>query len=104
MIDVTDTEIRVDTDTGTQNQIRTAIYDRHGAESPVPGPLGWRTVARASLDGDDRLVVAITRSIQEPDGTPVVFEIEDVYRLAGDELTLERTQGDRTQTMVYRRY
>jgi hypothetical protein len=97
----TATEMSVGTDTGTENQITTAVYKLDGSEAEVPGPIGWDTRARASLQ-DDRLVVALVRSIDGPDGT-VTFEIKDVYSAAGDTLTLERTQGSRTQTLVYTR-
>jgi hypothetical protein len=94
--------VTVETDTGTQGLVQTAVYRLDGSDNDVPGPLGWRTAARASLT-DDRLAVAITRSIQQPDGSPIVFEIEDVYTVADGALTLERSQGGRTQTLVYRR-
>jgi hypothetical protein len=44
----------------------------------------------------------MNRSIDGPDGR-VTFEIRDVYTVAGETLTLERTQGTRTQKLVYTR-
>ena len=39
------------------------------------------------------------RAVQGPDGE-LNFEIRDVYTAAGDTLTLERAQGNRTQRLV----
>ena len=79
----------------------TTIYKLDGSENPVPGPLGWDTRASATRQ-DGRLVVTIKRSIDGPDGK-LHFEIRDAYTVAGDVLTLERSQGSRTQKMVYKR-
>ena len=95
----TATELAVGTDTGTANQIVTTVYRLDGTATEVPGPLGWDTRARASLQ-DDRLRVALTRSIDGPDGR-MTFEIEDVYSVEGGTLTLERRQGTRSQKLVY---
>jgi hypothetical protein len=97
----TATEISVGSDTGTENQITTALYKLDGSETEAPGPIGWDTRARASLR-DGTLVVTLTRSIDGPDGK-VTFEIKDVYTVAGDTLTLERSQGSRAQKLVYTR-
>jgi hypothetical protein len=78
-----------------------ATYRLDGTETTVPGPLGWDTRAKAARR-DDALVVSITRTIDGPDGT-LRFEIQDVYRVSGDVLTLERTQGSQTRRMTYRR-
>jgi hypothetical protein len=94
-------DVSVASDTGTQNQLQTAIYKLDGSSTEVPGPLGWYTLARASLL-DGRLVVNVTRSIDGPDGL-LTFEIRDVYSVEGDTLTLERTQGSRSQKLVYTR-
>jgi hypothetical protein len=95
------TEVTVQTNTGTESQMVTAVYKLNGSENPAPGPIGWDTKARATWQ-DGKLVVTVKRSIQGPDG-PLNFEIKDVYSLAGDVLTLERSQGNKTQKMVYTR-
>jgi hypothetical protein len=95
------TETSVATDTGTENQLQTAVYRHDGAETEAPGPLGWETRARASMQ-DGTLVVNVKRSIDGPDGK-LTFEIKDVYTVSADTLTLERTQGSRSQKLVYTR-
>jgi hypothetical protein len=77
------------------------VYPLDGSESVIPGPLGWDTRARARWQ-DGKLVVTIQRSLQGPDGE-LTFEIRDVYDVAEGLLTLERTQGTRTQRTVFRR-
>lgn len=94
-------DVTVQTNTGTENQLVTATYKLDGSENPVPGPLGWDTRASATRKSGT-LMVTITRSIDGPDGK-LNFQIRDVYSVAGDVLTLERSQGNRTQKMVYRR-
>ncbi len=95
----TATELAIGTDTGTANQIVTTVYRLDGTAAEVPGPLGWDTRARAALE-DTRLRVTLTRSIDGPDGR-MTFEIADVYSVGGNTLTLVRTQGTRSQTLVY---
>jgi hypothetical protein len=95
------TELAVETDTGIENQLQTTTYRLDGAETTVPGPLGWDTKAKAARRGD-ALVVTITRTIDGPDGK-LRFEISDVYRVSGDVLTLERTQGNQSRKMTYNR-
>jgi hypothetical protein len=94
-------EITVETDTGTGNQRQAAVYRLDGSEHPAPGPLGWETRARAAKQGE-RLVVTMKRSIDGPAG-PIAFEIKDIYNVDGNTLTLERSQGTRTQRLVYTR-
>jgi hypothetical protein len=94
-------DVTIHTDTGTENRMLSATYRLDGTETTVPGPLGWDTRAKAARR-DDALVVSITRTIDGPDGT-LRFEIQDVYRVSGDVLTLERTQGSQTRRMTYRR-
>ncbi len=101
MITETSTEVMVDSNTGTENQLQTSVYKLDGSESPVPGPLGWDTRARASWQ-DGKLVVTIKRSIDGPDGE-LKFEIRDVYSVSGGLLTVERTQGSQTVKMVYKK-
>jgi hypothetical protein len=93
-------EVTIQSNTGIENQLVTAIYTLDGSEHTVPGPLGWDTRASATRR-DGALVVTIKRSIDGPDGR-LNFEIRDVYSVAGDVLTLERSQGSRSQKMVYR--
>jgi hypothetical protein len=94
-------QVTIETDTGIENQMTSATYRLDGSETPVPGPLGWDTRARAARR-DGALVVNITRTIDGPDGK-LRFEITDVYRESNGVLTLERTQGSRSRTMTYTR-
>jgi hypothetical protein len=94
-------EVTIQTNTGIENQMQTAVYKLDGSENAVPGPLGWDTKATAARQ-DGKLVVTVKRSIQGPDG-PVNFEIRDVYTVVGNVLTLERSQGNRTQKTIYNR-
>jgi hypothetical protein len=95
------TEVSIQTNTGIENQMTTAVYRLDGSENAVPGPLGWDTRASATRK-DGTLIVTIKRSIDGPDGR-LNFEIRDSYSVAGDVLTLERSQGPRTQKMIYKR-
>ena len=95
------TEVTIQTNTGIENQLVAATYRLDGSENPVPGPLGWDTRASARRQ-DGNLVVTIKRSIDGPEGK-VNFEIRDVYTVAGNVLTLERSQGSRSQKMLYNR-
>jgi hypothetical protein len=101
MITESATEVTIQTNTGIENQLQTATYKLDGSENPVPGPLGWDTRASARRQ-DGALIVTIKRSIDGPDGK-LNFEIRDVYRVSGDLLTLERSQGSRTQKTSYQR-
>jgi len=92
--------ITVEGDTGTEGQMQATTY-RIGADVAVPGPLGWDTRARA-VRRDGALAVAVSRSIDGPSGT-LRFEISDVYRVENGVLTLERSQGTRTQKTSYTR-
>jgi hypothetical protein len=94
-------EVVVQTNTGTEGKMVAAVYKLDGSENPVPGPLGWDTKASARWK-EGTLVVTVKRSIQGPDG-PLNFEIQDVYSLAGNVLTLERSQGSKVVKMVYNR-
>jgi hypothetical protein len=101
VISQTAAAVTVETDTGTEGQLEAAVYALDGSERPAPGPIGWDTRARASMQ-DGKLVVMIKRAIDAPDGRRV-FEIRDVYSVDGGVLTLERSQGARRQTLVYKR-
>ena len=92
-------QISVETNTGTEGQMQTAVYRLDGSEQPAPGPIGWETTARATSQ-DGRLTVLVRRSIQGPDGE-LTFEIRDVYSVTGNELAVERSQGPRTVTMKF---
>ncbi|MNC89289.1 hypothetical protein D3C83_51990 [compost metagenome] len=100
-ITVTPAEVTIDTNTGSAQSIQTAVYKLDGAETSVPGPLGWTNKARASTK-DSALVVSTIRSLEGPNG-PVGAEIVDVYSVSGDVLTLERTQGRTKQKLMYNR-
>jgi hypothetical protein len=94
-------DVRVETNTGTENQMQLAVFRLDGSENPAPGPVGWDTRAKASRQ-DGKLVVTVTRTIDGPDGK-LSFTIKDVYSESGGVLTLERTQGPRTQRTTYNR-
>ena len=72
-------EVTIEGNTGTENQMTAATYRLDGAETVVPGPLGWDTRAKAARK-DGALVIAVTRTIDGPDGK-LRFEISDVYRV-----------------------
>ena len=94
-------QVTIAADTGTENQMTSSTYRLDGSETVVPGPLGWDTRAKATRR-DGALVVAITRTIDGPDGK-LRFEISDIYRVDDGVLTLERSQGSRTRKMTYAR-
>lgn len=89
VIGQTPTELHVDSSTVRQDAI-SVVYRLDGTEVSVPGPSGITTKARATLEGA-RLVIDSTRSFPSPAGE-VTVDIKDVYSLAGDVLTIERTQ------------
>jgi hypothetical protein len=93
--------VTIETNTGTEGQMASATYRLDGSETVVPGPLGWDTRAKATRK-DGALVIAVTRTIDGPDGK-LRFDISDVYRVDNGALTLERTQGSRTRKMTYAR-
>ena len=95
------TAVTVETDTDTDNGMVAAVYTLDGSEHPAPGPLGWETRARATKQ-DGRLLVTMKRSIEGPDGL-LTFEVRDVFSVDGNTLTLERSQGTRTQRLTYTR-
>jgi hypothetical protein len=94
-------QVTIAADTGTENQMTSSTYWLDGSQTVVPGPLGWDTRAKATRR-DDALVIAVTRTIDGPDGK-LRFEISDVYRIENGVLTLERSQGSRTRKMTYAR-
>jgi hypothetical protein len=101
IVNVSPTEVTVDTNTGSAQTMQTAVYKVDGTETTVPGPLGWTVKAKAAWK-DSTLVVNTVRSLEGPNG-PLGAEIVDVYSVSGDVLTLERTQGRNKQKLVYNR-
>ena len=83
--------VTIETNTGTEGQMASATYRLDGSETVVPGPLGWDTRAKATRK-DGALVIAITRTIDGPEGK-LRFEISDVYRVDDGALTLEAYAG-----------
>jgi hypothetical protein len=81
--------------------MQAAIYRLDGAETVVPGPIGWDTRATAARNSS-QLIIHVRRSIEGPDGK-VEFDIRDVYTVVGITMTLERSQGTRTQKWTYTR-
>jgi hypothetical protein len=100
-IKVSPAEVTVDSDTGSAQSIQTSVYKTDGSSTNVPGPLGWETTAKAAWQGDS-LAVTIRRSITGPNG-PIGANVTDVYRVSGDTLTIERSLGQTTQKLVYKR-
>jgi hypothetical protein len=94
-------EVSIDSNTGTDGAIVTTTYNLGRDAHAIPGPIGWDTVAKSRIE-DSRLLIDIRRSVQGPQGE-LTFDIREVYSVAGDTLTLERTQGRTVQTLVYTR-
>lgn len=67
-----------------------ADYKLDGTEVTIPGRDGMVTTSRARLDGE-RLVITSTRTFPSPAGDMSV-DFREVYSVAGDRLTVERTQ------------
>ena len=101
MVRISGSEVSIDSNTGTDNAVVTTVYGVGAGEQAVPGPIGWDTRATTTVEGG-RLVVAVQRSVQGPEGK-LTFEIREVYAVDGDTLTIERTQRRTAQTLVYKR-
>jgi len=101
VIKLSPAEVTVDADTGSSQSMQTFVYKLDGSTNPVPGSLGWETKAKAAWQGDT-LVVMTQRSMQGPTG-PMGVETKDVYSVAGDVLTIERSLGRISQKLVYRK-
>jgi hypothetical protein len=101
IIKVSATEVAVTADTGVNRARETAVYKLNAPEHEVPGPLSWNSKAKSTWE-NGRLVVTIARIIEGPT-EPFRIEMKDVYSVAGDVLTLERTQGVQTWTSVFNR-
>lgn len=93
------TELAIQANTGTAGSRVTATHKLDGTEYDIPGPIGWGTRAQARWDGA-ALSVGIRRSVQGPTGE-LVFDIRERYTRTGNTLTLVRTLGRTTQTLVY---
>jgi hypothetical protein len=101
VIKVSREAVTIDSDTGSARTTQTSVYKLDGTENAVPGPLGWETKAKAAWEGD-KLVVTTRRSIPGPNGNMSV-EVKDVYGVAGNVLTIERSMGRNRQTLLYRK-
>jgi hypothetical protein len=92
-------ELTVETNTGTAGSLVSTTHKLDGSAYDIPGPIGWGTSARAGWDGAT-LAVDIRRSVQGPTGE-LVFDIGERYTRSDNTLTLVRTLGRTTQTLVY---
>lgn len=101
VIRVTAAEIAVDSDTGSAGSTQTSIYRLDGSTTDVPGPLGWKTTAKAAWQGES-LVVTVRRTIDGPNG-PIGANVTDTYSVAGTILTVERRLGATVQKLIYNR-
>lgn len=101
LIRVSPADVTVESDTGSGQTVQTAVYKLDGSNNAVPGPLGWDTKATAAWEGGN-LVVTTRRSMTGPTG-PMGVDVKDVYRVAGDMLTIDRSMGRVTQKLVYRK-
>ncbi len=92
-------EVTLQTNTGTGGSTVTTTHKLDGSEYEIAGPIGWGTRARARWEGVT-FAVDIRRSVQGPEGE-LVFDIQERYTRADDTLTLVRTLGRTTQTLLY---
>jgi hypothetical protein len=99
VITVSPSAVSVTSDTGTNRNLETAVFRLDGNEHEVPGPLSWNSLAKAAWEGGT-LVVTIARIIEGP-VEPIRIEMKDVYTVAGDVLTIERSQGKDSWKSVY---
>ena len=93
-------EVTLQTNTGTGGSTVTTTHKLDGSEYEIAGPIGWGTRARARWEGAT-FAVDIRRSVQGPEGE-LVFDIQERYTRADDTLTLVRTLGRTTQTLLYK--
>lgn len=101
IIEVTDEEVVVRSDTGMNRDIETYDFMPGGAEHSIPGPLSWDTKAVSAWQ-DGKLVVDITRTIESPAG-PFSIKMQDEYSVDGDVLTLARSQRGKTWFSAFHR-
>ena len=93
-------EVTMQTNTGTGGSTVTTTHKLDGSEYEIEGPIGWGTRARARWDGAT-FAVDVRRSVQGPQGE-LMFDIQERYTRADDTLTLTRTLGRTTQTLLYK--
>ena len=101
IIKVSPADVTVDSDTGSGQTLQTAVFRLDGSSNPVPGPLGWETTAKAAWEAG-ALVVMTRRSMTGPTG-PMGVDVKDVFSVAGNVLTIDRSMGRATQKLVYRK-
>ena len=101
IIKLSPNDVTMETDTGSGQSIQTFVYKLDGSSNPVPGALGWETKATAGWQGAN-LVVMTRRSMTGPTG-PMGVEVKDVYSVAGDVLTIDRSMGRVTQKLIYKK-
>ena len=100
-IKVSPGDVTVESDTGSGQTLQTAVFKLDGSSNPVPGPLGWETTAKAAWDSGT-LVVTTRRSMTGPTG-PMSVDVKDVFSVAGNVLTIDRSMGRAAQKLVYRK-
>jgi hypothetical protein len=101
IIKLSPNDVTMETDTGSGQSMQTFVYKLDGSVNAVPGALGWDTKARAAWEGAS-LVVMTQRSMTGPTG-PMGVEVKDVYSVAGDVLTIDRSMGRVTAKLTYRK-
>ena len=101
IITLSPNDVTMETDTGSGQSMQTFLYKLDGSSNPVPGALGWETKATAAWQGST-LVVMTRRSMTGPTG-PMGVEVKDVFSVAGDVLTIDRSMGRVTQKLIYRK-
>lgn len=102
VIRVSPSDVRMESNTGSARAFQSFVYALDGRVTEVPGPLGWSNTASARWDGD-RLVVTSKRTLEGGPSGPMGVEVIDVFVVAGDVMTIERSQGRRTDKLVYTR-
>ena len=101
IIKLSPSDVTMETDTGSGQSMQSFVYKLDGSSNPVPGALGWETKATAAWQGAN-LVVMTRRSMTGPTG-PMGVEVKDVYSVAGDVLTIDRSMGRVTQKLIYKK-
>jgi hypothetical protein len=101
IIKLSPSDVTMETDTGSGQSMQSFVYKLDGSSNPVPGALGWETKATAAWQGTS-LVVMTRRSMTGPTG-PMGVDVKDVYSVAGDILTIDRSMGRVTQKLIYKK-
>jgi hypothetical protein len=101
VIKLSPNDVTMETDTGSGQSMQSFVYKLDGSSNPVPGALGWETKATAAWQGPS-LVVMTRRSMTGPTG-PMGVEVKDVYSVAADILTIDRSMGRVTQKLIYKK-